>query len=383
MPLDSHDYLVNQGWSGKGTGLRHGAISRPLAIPQKKNLAGLGKDRDEAFPFWDHLFSAAANSIKLKCLSDGEEDESEQSSNNVEIKRTSTGILSTRRPPEGTPATSGSSTPNPDSDPQIPRLSLLATAKRDAAKQGLYSRFFRGPIIGPETLAEEEKRLASLVSAAFAHKDPDVERVTVKEHIEIKTCDESVMVDLEVSQSSKSLKRKRKSRDEEVTAEVERDKEAKRDRKRRKNIEKRREEEDRASSKKDGRGKKKKKRENQKDASLSTPPPEDVSASRKPNNFRDARVQEAAEARSLAPESEEKSERKRRKGERKRLKEEKRRLKANLNEVAEVTYSQDRSYSIVPTPTLTDASSQKQAKYSEAMDELIENGGKKKKRKAS
>ena len=53
MPLDSHSYLVSQGWAGKGTGLRQGAISRPLAIPQKKTLAGLGKDRDEAFPFWD------------------------------------------------------------------------------------------------------------------------------------------------------------------------------------------------------------------------------------------------------------------------------------------------------------------------------------------
>jgi len=53
MPLDGHLYLVNQGWRGKGTGLREGAITRPLAIPQKKNLAGLGKDRDESFPFWD------------------------------------------------------------------------------------------------------------------------------------------------------------------------------------------------------------------------------------------------------------------------------------------------------------------------------------------
>ena len=53
MPLDGHSYLVAQGWGGKGTGLREGAISRPLAIAQKKNLAGLGKDRDEAFPIWD------------------------------------------------------------------------------------------------------------------------------------------------------------------------------------------------------------------------------------------------------------------------------------------------------------------------------------------
>ena len=53
MPLDGHAFLVNQGWSGAGTGLRNGSISRPISIPQKRNLAGIGKDRDEAFPFWD------------------------------------------------------------------------------------------------------------------------------------------------------------------------------------------------------------------------------------------------------------------------------------------------------------------------------------------
>jgi hypothetical protein len=53
MPLDGHGYLVSQGWKGKGTALREGAISRPIAIAQKKTLGGVGKDRDEAFPFWD------------------------------------------------------------------------------------------------------------------------------------------------------------------------------------------------------------------------------------------------------------------------------------------------------------------------------------------
>ena len=53
MPLDGHAHLVSQGWSGKGTGLRQGAISKPITITQKKTLAGIGKDRDDAFPFWD------------------------------------------------------------------------------------------------------------------------------------------------------------------------------------------------------------------------------------------------------------------------------------------------------------------------------------------
>ncbi|KAG6842001.1 hypothetical protein C0991_004492 [Blastosporella zonata] len=146
MPLDGHDFLVSQGWSGKGAGLRDGAISRPLAIPQKKNLAGLGKDRDEAFPFWDHLFSAAAKSIQLKFASD---DESDGDSSLPEIKRTTTGIMSNRRPVTGVSATT-SGTSTPDASDENPRLSLLSVAKRNAARSSLYARFFRGPILGPD-----------------------------------------------------------------------------------------------------------------------------------------------------------------------------------------------------------------------------------------
>ncbi|CAK5270337.1 unnamed protein product [Mycena citricolor] len=152
MPLDGHSYLVAQGWTGSGTGLRDGAISRPLAIPQKKNLAGLGKDRDEAFPFWDHLFSAASKAIQIK-LSGADSDTNDSDLDdtpNADLKRTSTGILSNRRPIVGTSAdTSGTSTPDVDS--AHARLSLLAQAKRDAAKRGLYSRFFRGPVVAPDS----------------------------------------------------------------------------------------------------------------------------------------------------------------------------------------------------------------------------------------
>jgi len=53
MPLDGYSYLVAQGWQGTGKALREGAISKPVVIAQKKSLAGVGKDRDEAYPFWD------------------------------------------------------------------------------------------------------------------------------------------------------------------------------------------------------------------------------------------------------------------------------------------------------------------------------------------
>ncbi|KAI0320541.1 hypothetical protein OF83DRAFT_1052928, partial [Amylostereum chailletii] len=145
MPLDGHNYLRNQGWSGKGTGLRHGSISRPLTIPQKRTLAGVGKDRDEAFPFWDHVFAAAATAIQVKLANDDDSSVRTESTPAPQLNRTSTGILSNRRPLEGTPATSGSSTPTLDpSNSNAPRLSLIATAKKEAAKRGLYSRFFKG-----------------------------------------------------------------------------------------------------------------------------------------------------------------------------------------------------------------------------------------------
>ena len=54
--------------------------------------------------------------------------------------------MSNRRPTCGTVADSGTATPDSDT----PRLNLLAHAKREAAKRGLYSKFFRGPILGPD-----------------------------------------------------------------------------------------------------------------------------------------------------------------------------------------------------------------------------------------
>ncbi|KIJ17752.1 hypothetical protein PAXINDRAFT_175542 [Paxillus involutus ATCC 200175] len=150
-----HAYLTSFGWAGTGAGLRRGAIDKPLAVPPKKNLAGLGKDRDEAFPFWDHLFTAASKAITIKVSSDDEDadEDPSKSTASLSLKRTTTGIISNRPPVSGTPATA-SGTATPDSDVSgagtLTRLSLIATAKREAARRGLYSRFFRGPVLGPD-----------------------------------------------------------------------------------------------------------------------------------------------------------------------------------------------------------------------------------------
>ncbi|KAF9267331.1 hypothetical protein L218DRAFT_920052 [Marasmius fiardii PR-910] len=155
MPLDGHSYLVSQGWSGKGTGLRQGAITRPIAITQKKSLAGVGKDRDEDFPFWDHLFSAASKSIQVKISNDDSEHTSDSDNDPTSaptLKRTTTGILCNLRPNDSavTSATaSGTSTPKPIDSSNL-KLSLIALAKREAAKRNLYSRFYRGPVLDPD-----------------------------------------------------------------------------------------------------------------------------------------------------------------------------------------------------------------------------------------
>ena len=136
----------------------------------------------------------------------------------------------------------------------------MTIAKRDAAKRGLYSKFFRGPVLGPETLAEEEKRLTALVADAFAEKGANVESVKVTEHIEVQTVDERVVVDLEVSKSSH---KKRKTRDMEglhVVKARDDDDEARRERKRQRKEEKRKKEEKEHETKKLNKEEKKRKR---------------------------------------------------------------------------------------------------------------------------
>jgi len=146
MPLNSHSYLVAQGWQGTGKALREGAISRPVVIAQKKSLAGVGKDRDEAYPFWDHVFTAAASSIKVKVYSDDGDDDSDtpqSSGSSTPLDRTSTGIISNKPQKVGLSALTALTVS------EVTGLSVMALAKRESARRCLYSQFFRGPVLGP------------------------------------------------------------------------------------------------------------------------------------------------------------------------------------------------------------------------------------------
>ncbi|KAF5366302.1 hypothetical protein D9758_005733 [Tetrapyrgos nigripes] len=201
MPLDGHSYLVSQGWSGKGTGLRQGAISRPITIAQKNNLGGLGKDRDEAFPFWDHLFTAASKAITLKIDNSDESDTDSTTPPVPLLKRTSTGILSNRRPVDlPSTSTSGTSTPEPSN-----RLSLLAHAKREAARRHLYSRFYRGLVITQDTDTE-----------TLPTEEPEVPTIAIHSSESPSTSTSSPNTD------ANTKKRKRKPSSDEVDGDAER-----------------------------------------------------------------------------------------------------------------------------------------------------------------
>ncbi|KAG8849051.1 hypothetical protein FRB96_000951 [Tulasnella sp. 330] len=168
MPFDPSVHLASQGWGGLGEPLRPNSngLRKPIILSQKKTLGGVGKDRDISFAFWDHVYAASSQAITIKIHNDSDtEDETSSASASAQeagpstLNRTQTGILSNRPPPIGeavTPSSSGDCTPTLPSlatndfgrRPHQPR-SLLSLAKKEAAKRGLYARFFRGPIVSP------------------------------------------------------------------------------------------------------------------------------------------------------------------------------------------------------------------------------------------
>ncbi|KAH7340663.1 hypothetical protein B0J17DRAFT_652357 [Rhizoctonia solani] len=160
--LDGQTHLVKQGWKGAGHPLKTGGRSRPVVIAQKKTLGGIGKDRDESFAFWDHLYDVAAKTIKLKLPEDESptDNDKEIQTPTTQLHRTRTGILSNRRPTALlTPSSSKSPTPPPSS------ASIISLAKKEAARRTLYSRFLRGPVITQETLDSNSTILVKITGA--------------------------------------------------------------------------------------------------------------------------------------------------------------------------------------------------------------------------
>ncbi|KAG8755125.1 hypothetical protein FRC14_004322, partial [Serendipita sp. 396] len=164
MPIDTHLYLTSRGWKGKGNALREGGLDRPVVQAQKKDLRGVGNNRDDGFQFWDHVFVVAANGIEVVVHKDDDHnddnnDDSKVTSSLVDegglkgsrsLELTQTGILSNRSPnlrSNDSNRDAGVNNVAAMADSKYRKGDLLSLAKREAAKRELYSRFCRGGVI--------------------------------------------------------------------------------------------------------------------------------------------------------------------------------------------------------------------------------------------
>lgn len=60
MPLNTAQYLTKHGWKGHGSpldGEGGRGLKKPLLIPKKRSLSGIGQDRDRAVEWWDDVFA--------------------------------------------------------------------------------------------------------------------------------------------------------------------------------------------------------------------------------------------------------------------------------------------------------------------------------------
>ncbi|EAL17242.1 hypothetical protein CNBN0690 [Cryptococcus deneoformans B-3501A] len=136
--FDAAKHLEKQGWKGKGTALKNGHATRPLAVVQKKTLSGIGKDRDEAVPFWDHIFAATAANLFIPSAP------SSPASGSTSKWATLTPAAASGN----SQSASSSSSPAPPKQ----RLSIGAQTRisREMARRQLYSRFLRGKVFIPD-----------------------------------------------------------------------------------------------------------------------------------------------------------------------------------------------------------------------------------------
>lgn len=137
--FDSATYLRGLGWQGPGSSLNNSANGRakPVTVVQKKTLAGIGRDRDTSFAWWDAVFSSVANKV---------------GSTQPEQRRTTTGILSHRPPPPK--ANAYDETPHTQSSGL--NLDAMAAVKLEQARRQLYSGFLRGSVISGSKDEEDE-----------------------------------------------------------------------------------------------------------------------------------------------------------------------------------------------------------------------------------
>ena len=174
--FDPAAHLSRQGWKGKGTGklsshavssqipiqalmflaLKIGHATRPLPVVQKKTLSGIGKDRDEAIPFWDQFVPVFA----LPRLRSRRIFASTAATLFPSTPNPSLTSYTATAPTTSSSRASASSVLLPLASLPAQRSDLSTSARlgREVAHRGLYSKFLLGskPSISTERVPETE-----------------------------------------------------------------------------------------------------------------------------------------------------------------------------------------------------------------------------------
>lgn len=336
MGFSSAQYLHGLGWQGEGTGLRKGALAKPITVAQKKTLAGVGKDRDTSFAWWEMLFHSVANKSKSASASTESSGSATPSVSSRLLlvssqrvrrglststflvrfpslqhdtqRRTTTGILSHRPPPSGssTPTSVPSGAVRSSGDP-------LADARREAVRRQLYSSFMRRSVIegsedagvAPATAPAEASASTSTSASASSQATPVVQEPAAA----------GTSAAVERAEDEKAARKERKCK-------------------------RKAERELKESPENSSSARKKAKKREDTSAPLPTPPPEDD--------------QEASAATTVAEPSEEeerKEEKARRKAERRALRKEQKRQDKRLATAAESTAAAATAAASAPTST--------------------------------
>jgi hypothetical protein len=157
-------------------------------------------DGDEDSVSWPF---AQSHPILTICL----QDTPQPSGSSTPLDRTSTGIISNK------PQKVGLSALTTLAASKVTGLSVMALAKRESARRGLYSRFFRGPVLGPDTEGPPVLEVTPRSSPSRSESNGPKRNVTVTENEKKRKSRE------EVKEETGVARKKRKSKKEDETKE--------------------------------------------------------------------------------------------------------------------------------------------------------------------
>lgn len=171
MPLNTSSFLVSQGWEGVGVPLDGKAgkgLKKPLAIPQKRTLSGIGKDRDRANEWWNSIFTAGAKNLNIGPSKDSKPNSTSSSGTSTPAAPIAT--IDDAAAAESAEPTTKTLKTGWSMGPRSVMMSLSSLAKREHARKTLMSNFVRG-----ENIASKEPSPEPVAQVKIARAPESVE----------------------------------------------------------------------------------------------------------------------------------------------------------------------------------------------------------------